>query len=289
MATNRRLVKEGETGRMEDEPRREIDLGSLGPDEIPGKLKEVREQISKIEEVTNLKKTSEQPNISEQSPHTRITSTNLFSKIAAVMSDVQYIQRREANAGIRHAIISSSDVIAKVRPSMLNHGLLLLPGHVEHTEPRSVPTDKGVKIVIELIQRFRIQNVDNHNDYFEFSTCAGGWDSLDKGSSKAFTQAHKQAIIKLFCLNVGDESEEDWLSGQGIEAPANGGAQVIDTYQVSLLLRLCQDAEIDAEKVASVYGVSELSQLCQVDFEAAKLRLEKRIEKIVSDRSGDPA
>lgn len=306
---NRRMVKQGETGRINPETNGGIDETipdfddkkesiSATIDEIPALIEAARKEAAapaaNTFEVSNVKieERKEPPPVAvtmsigpaengtlpvKLNPPVLIGERrkNVFERIKAVMEEVQYIQRRAPEGGVRYATINYSDVLSKIRPSMLRHGLELLPGRIERVQNTPVKTKSGDALLTEITQWFRAQAIDCDTDYYEFMVVGSGQDSQDKGAAKAGTMAQKQALLKLFLLEVGDELEDDYLRSRQ-ELPPVGGAEVISAALYAHLQTLCREAQVTESTVATAYGVQDMRDLSLSDYNAALARLEAR-------------
>ena len=126
-------------------------------------------------------------------------SKNLHQRIAAAMQKVTYIQK-EKKQGMRYSIVSHDSVTAKVRPALLEEGVIYYPISVQSSQ-------HGNRTECNMIVRF--VNVDKPDDCLQVETFGYGIDDQDKGPGKAMSYAVKYALLKTLGLETGDDPDED--------------------------------------------------------------------------------
>lgn len=128
-----------------------------------------------------------------------MTDLNIHQRLAAVMSEVSYIQK-ERRQGMNYTIVSHDAVTAKVRPALLKHGIVYYPVRCEHQH-------SGNRAECAMTVRF--VNIDKPDDYFEVPTFGYGIDAQDKGPGKAMSYAVKYALLKALGLETGDDPDTE--------------------------------------------------------------------------------
>lgn len=126
-----------------------------------------------------------------------MSEKNIYQRIAAVMAEVDYIQKEKKN-GMRYSIVSHDAVTAKVRPILLKHGVVYWPESLLREQV-------GNTTMVNLSVRF--QNIDNPEDFLSVETCGYGVDDQDKGPGKAISYAVKYALLKCLGLETGDDPD----------------------------------------------------------------------------------
>lgn len=124
---------------------------------------------------------------------------NIHQRLAKVMSKVSYIQREEKK-GMSYKIVSHDAVTAKVRPALLEAGIVYYPVRCDHQH-------NGNRAECSLTVRF--VNIDEPSDFFEVPTFGYGIDPQDKGPGKAMSYAVKYALLKALGLETGDDPDMD--------------------------------------------------------------------------------
>lgn len=132
---------------------------------------------------------------------------NIHQRIAAVMQAVTYIQKERPN-GMKYTIVSHDKVTAKVRPALLQEGVIYYPTRCDHTQ-------NGNRAECSLTLRF--VNIDTPEDYIDVQTFGYGVDSQDKGPGKAMSYAVKYALLKALGLETGDDADHDDIPHETID------------------------------------------------------------------------
>lgn len=124
---------------------------------------------------------------------------NIHQRLAAAMRKVSYIQK-EQKKGMNYTIVSHDAVTAKVRPVLLDEGIVYYPIRCDHSQ-------NGNRAECGMTVRF--VNVDEPSDFFDVQTFGYGVDTQDKGPGKAMSYAVKYALLKAMGLETGDDAEHE--------------------------------------------------------------------------------
>lgn len=126
---------------------------------------------------------------------------NIHQRIAAVMASVTYIQK-EKKKEMNYSIVSHDAVTAKVRPALLDNGIVYYPVRCEHSH-------NGNRAECSMTVRFA--NIDEPADFIDVQSFGYGVDTQDKGPGKAMSYAVKYALLKTLGLETGDDADHDSL------------------------------------------------------------------------------
>lgn len=132
---------------------------------------------------------------------------NIHQRIAAVMSAASYIQK-ERKTGMNYTIVSHDAVTAKVRPVLLENGIVYYPIRCDHTH-------NGNRAECSMTVRF--VNVDEPSDFIDVQTFGYGVDPQDKGPGKAMSYAVKYALLKALGLETGDDADHDSIDHSPVD------------------------------------------------------------------------
>jgi ERF superfamily len=124
---------------------------------------------------------------------------NLWQRIGKAQAAVDYIQK-EKKSGMNYSIVSHDAVTAKVRPVLVENGVLYYPVDIQHSQD-------GNRTQVKLTVRF--VNVDKPEEHFDVPSLGYGIDSQDKGPGKAISYAVKYALLKTLGLETGDDPDLD--------------------------------------------------------------------------------
>ncbi|WP_316176186.1 ERF family protein [Bradyrhizobium sp. SZCCHNRI1073] len=134
-------------------------------------------------------------------------SIKIAQALHQVMSKVSYVQKSGKNAFHGYKYAGEADLLEKLRPAMLEAGLLLIPS-IKSVSPID---EHGVTTV-----QMEYTLVHKDGDIWPNVICAAGQGGDknkngvgDKGLYKAITGANKYLLFKLFQIETGDDPEMD--------------------------------------------------------------------------------
>ena len=131
-----------------------------------------------------------------------MSGKNIFQRISAVMQDVQYLAKDDQIefGKTKYRAISEEKVTTTIRKSLITHGIVIVPVKQEHSKD-------GVLTTVDVT--YRIQNIENENDYIEAVSSGTGVDTQDKGVGKAMTYAYKYLLLRTFAIPTGEDPEKE--------------------------------------------------------------------------------
>lgn len=125
---------------------------------------------------------------------------NLHQRMLMVMTDLSTIAKGDKMVNGQYRFVSHDAVTKKIHPLLVKHGLLAIPSVVEMKQDGNRTT---VTISVSFI------NVDLPSDNLSIMSVGYGIDASDKGPGKAISYAFKYALLKAFCLETGDDPDND--------------------------------------------------------------------------------
>lgn len=144
-------------------------------------------------------------------------SAKITAALHEVMAKVGYVQKTGKNTFHGYKYAGEADLLAVLRPAMVEAGLLLIPSVADHS-PIDEHGNKDVVIEYTLAHRdgdvwpHKIRAIGTGNDRNKNGVG-------DKGTYKALTGANKYLLFKLFQIETGDDPEND---SDHERTPANG-------------------------------------------------------------------
>lgn len=126
--------------------------------------------------------------------------SNIYQRVNAVMAELDYIAKGDKTVNGMYRFVGHDQVTAKVHPLLVKHGIAILPS-IEKIEQSGNRTE--VHLLVVFI------NSDCPTDCFTVRFVGYGIDSGDKGPGKAISYAYKYALLKVFCLETGDDPDND--------------------------------------------------------------------------------
>jgi hypothetical protein len=132
-------------------------------------------------------------------------SAKIAQALHEVMSKVSYVQKGSRNDFHKYNYVGEADLLEKLRPAMLEAGLLLIPS-IKGVSPIDEHGVTTVQMEYTLIHK--------DGDIWPSVICAAGQGGDknkngvgDKGLYKAITGANKYLLFKLFQIETGDDPE----------------------------------------------------------------------------------
>ena len=172
---------------------------------------------------------------------TKPTNTlNLHQRIAAVMADVEYLNKDKqvGEGNYSYKAVSEESVTGTVRKQMIKHGLVLFPIAQQHRHEELPRIDRyGKEAVLSLTTvdvTYKLVNIDNPAEFELIASSGTGVDPQDKGVGKAMTYAFKYALLRTFAIPTGNDPDmvhNDVLEQQAparVVAPTPGFLTEVD-------------------------------------------------------------
>jgi hypothetical protein len=145
---------------------------------------------------------------------------------------VSYVQKEgRMEAGQRYKFARAEDIVAALRPSMVQHGLCMFPTRIDKVLDETYETQRGGKMNRVVLS---VQYVLAHGPSKTDCTVAAigeAADSGDKACNKAMTAANKYALRQAFQIETGDDDPDKHASQDQERAalPAtNGNGKSVD-------------------------------------------------------------
>jgi hypothetical protein len=139
-------------------------------------------------------------------PKPKEVKSNIYSKINAIQSDMQGYLKKDVIIS-NYKGISHDAVTAHIRAAMIKHGVVSFPS-MEHCEIATFQ-DKRKNNVTRCIATVHVTYVDcdNPESTHTIKSVGIGDDYGDKASGKAYSYATKNAQLKVFNLETGENDE----------------------------------------------------------------------------------
>lgn len=164
---------------------------------------------------------------------------NVYQKIAEVMKEVQYLNKDDTVEfkTTKYKGISEEKVTMAVRKAMLQVGLVIIP--VEQ-----VRTKNGQITAVDT--KYRIQNIDDPNDFIIAVSCGEGSDTQDKGTGKAMTYSYKYLLLRTFAIPTGEDPDK--IASDEITAKMEEERKKLENALSRIIIALCDNNQDAARK-----------------------------------------
>ena len=197
---------------------------------------------------------------------------NIFQKINEVMKAIEYLTKDDKVefGTTKYKAISEEKVTTAVRKQLVEQGIVIIPIMQESVVTELIRTDKSVNQRADVHTRYRIQNIDDINDYIEVESNGSGVDTQDKAVGKAMTYAYKYMLLRTFAIPTGEDpdkissDETDDKIGKEIESTKLIDKKMLDSLNMAIEKNNISDKVV--ELVLTGYGYSTTSEIKVKDY-----------------------
>lgn len=210
---------------------------------------------------------------------------NIYQKINEVMKNIEYLTKDDqvAFGTTKYKAISEEKVTTAVREQLVKQGIVIIPVQQDSENKELTRTEKSVNMLTSVHTRYRIQNIDDVNDFIEVESNGTGVDTQDKGVGKAMTYAYKYMLLRTFAIPTGEDpdkissAETDAKIKKEIEAEQE---KVISKQKEESLDKAIENRKISDETVLEIlekYGYSSTKEIKMKDY----MKIVQEFQKIV--------
>ena len=197
---------------------------------------------------------------------------NIFQKISEVMKAVEYLTKDDKVefGTTKYKAISEEKVTTEVRKELVKQGIVIIPIMQESTVTELIRTDKSVNQRADVHTRYRIQNIDDVNDFIEVESNGSGVDTQDKAVGKAMTYAYKYMLLRTFAIPTGEDPDKISSAETDYKMQSEiNGEKIISKEKVSALNSAIENNGIKdevVELILSQYGYTSTNEIKIKDY-----------------------
>jgi hypothetical protein len=181
-------------------------------------------------------------------------SKNIYQRINAVMKKVKYVKKDASVQGYK--AVTHDQVISVCREELVNQGVVIVPNQIAHD--MLITKDQNNKMhLYESDYCIDFVNMDNPTEMIHVNISSQAQDNGDKAPGKALSYAVKYAILKVLCLETGENDES--------RAEEFATLTETQTKGIDALLKNNEDLK---SRVLGGYGVEQTSELLKKDYNA---------------------
>lgn len=215
-----------------------------------------------------------------------MSDKNIFQRISAVMKDVQYLAKDDQIefGKTKYRAISEEKVTTTIRKSLITHGIVIVPVKQEHSKD-------GVLTTVDVT--YRIQNVEDENDYIEAVSSGTGVDTQDKGVGKAMTYAYKYLLLRTFAIPTGEDPDKISSAELDDRFSREQKVEYIDDIKKKVLLDSLEVVGSDIESTLKYFqkkypntAPHSIDEITLEQFTPYIKALEKKKEAIAKESKG---
>lgn len=197
---------------------------------------------------------------------------NIYQKINEVMKAIEYLTKDDKVefGTTKYKAISEEKVTTTVRKELVKQGIVILPINQEVENKELIRTEKSVNMLSSVHVRYRIQNIDDVNDFVEVESNGTGVDTQDKGVGKAMTYSYKYMLLRTFAIPTGEDPDKisSAETDEKIKTEIESKKIISQKLQDGLNLSI-EKNNISDEKVLEIlnkYGYDSTSEIKMMDY-----------------------
>lgn len=209
---------------------------------------------------------------------------NIFEKINAVMKEIEYLTKDDKVefGTTKYKAISEEKVTTAVRNELVKQGIVILPVEQQSENKELIRTDKSVNMLTSVHVKYRIQNIEDVNDYIEVESNGTGVDTQDKGVGKAMTYAYKYMLLRTFAIPTGEDPDKISSAETDEKMAIEADNTIISETKAKALESSISNNNISDEDVAKVLNEFEYTNTREIklrDYMPIVTKLQKLVRK----------
>lgn len=130
---------------------------------------------------------------------------SLVAKLVEVATEVRNIEKSGYNDAQKYDFVSEADVVRKVMPELLKHGVIFYPAERKVVDVQTYQTRSGSASFLTTVESKWV--FTDGSETLEVMTIGQGADTGDKGAYKGMTGDKKYAILQALGIATGDDPE----------------------------------------------------------------------------------
>ena len=194
-----------------------------------------------------------------------MSELNIYQRINKVMTEVTYVQKDKqvSGGGSNYRAVTHDQVVSVARASLVKNGVVIYPEQLTSSLPIIRDVKQDIKMhLYEASYNIHFVNMDSPEDRITASVTAHAADNGDKAPGKCLTYATKAAILKVLCLESGDNEES--------RADERDRSTYINTDQAMSLVELCNEKGISVNDFCKKAQVDKVTDILVNRLDAAK-------------------
>jgi len=209
---------------------------------------------------------------------------NIFEKINAVMKEIEYLTKDDKVefGTTKYKAISEEKVTTAVRNELVKQGIVILPIEQQSENKELIRTEKSVNMLTSVHVKYRIQNIEDTNDYIEVESNGTGVDTQDKGVGKAMTYAYKYMLLRTFAIPTGEDPDKISSAETDEKMALEADNTIISETKANALESSISKNNISDETVTEVlnkFGYTNTREIKLRDYMPIVTEFQKLIKK----------
>lgn len=200
---------------------------------------------------------------------------NIYKKISLVMKDIEYLSKDDhVKFGQQdYKAISEEKVTKAVRESLIKNGIVIVPIEQEHGREGTIST---------VNTKYRIQNIEDTEDYIIAVSSGTGADTQDKGVGKAMTYSYKYLLLRTFAIPTGEDPDK--ISSAELDEKQKRAKEKADKARpvaddLEMIESFAETTKTDLAVVMAHYKVNTLNELTREQADEVIATLKKKMQR----------
>ena len=198
------------------------------------------------------------------------------------MKNIEYLTKDDKVefGTTKYKAISEEKVTTAVREQLVKQGIVIIPIEQQSENKELIRTEKSVNMLTTVHVKYRIQNIDDVNDFIEVESNGTGVDTQDKGVGKAMTYAYKYMLLRTFAIPTGEDPDKISSAETDKKMENEVNNTVINKTKLNALNDSIEKHKIADEKVEAIlakYSYSSTSEIKMKDY----MNIVKDFQKLI--------
>lgn len=195
---------------------------------------------------------------------------NIYQRINQVMSEVEAVQKESKKVNGQYTFVSHDAVSKALHMPMVKAGIVMVPDIISCTHD-------GNRTSVQMALKF--VNADKPDDMVIINAFGQGIDQQDKGIGKAVSYAVKYGLLKMFCLETGDDVEKDNIDHVPAKVEVKAEVKKLSPDQIAHIVKLLNSDEDAIAKICAFFNVAYLGEIDASNFEKIVSSIENKGKK----------
>lgn len=213
---------------------------------------------------------------------------SLVKKLAEVMQEVKYIQKRGHNKFHNYKYATESDVAEKVREALAERSVIMIPNVTSQSTREHINAKGKTEYIATVMMEFKFLDGESGEE-ISFHSVGEGQDAGDKAVYKAITGAQKYALMKAFMIPTGDDPEADSGTDERNEGNQNNTSNfqngpITPELIGNIKVKAGQFAQARNKTVEDVYKALKINDITKLTIKQANAA-ESRLDGWLSNLS----
>lgn len=194
---------------------------------------------------------------------------NIYQKINEVMKRIEYLTKDDkvSFGTTNYKAISEEKVTTSVRKELVSLGIVIAPIEQTMNVTELIRSDKTVNQRADVNVKYRIQNIDDVNDYIIVSSSGSGVDTQDKAIGKAMTYAYKYMLLRTFAIPTGEDPDKIASVETDTKMANEVSRRKINLKELGILQQTIAKYNLTDERIKEILKKYGYKKLDEVDFE----------------------